>query len=325
MKTMDQLLGMINEALENLKLEVKQPLGLYQPAAYTLGLGGKRIRPAMVLMACNMFNDDVREAVKPALGIEVFHNFTLLHDDIMDKAEIRRGRSTVHKKWSENTAILSGDVMQIIAYQLISEAPIACLKSILDIFSRTAAEVCEGQQFDMEFEKRDHVEPDEYLEMIRLKTAVLLGCALKTGAVIGGAADEDAQLLYDFGINIGLAFQLKDDLLDVYGDEAVFGKKIGGDILCNKHTYLLIHAKKRATGSLEEKLIYCLQTPDSDPDEKIKTVTEIYNQLEVRKVCEDAMNFYYEKAIANLSQINIIQEKKSELKKLAEKLMFRND
>lgn len=325
MKTMDHLLGMINEALENLKLEEQQPSGLYLPAAYTLGLGGKRIRPALVLMACNMFRDDVSEALEPALGIEVFHNFTLLHDDIMDKAVIRRGKATVHKKWNENTAILSGDVMQIIAYQLVSETPQRHLKKVLDLFSRTAAQICEGQQFDMEFETRNQVEPEEYLEMIRLKTAVLLGCALKTGALIGGADEGDAQLLYDFGINLGLAFQLKDDLLDVYGDESVFGKKIGGDILCNKHTYLLIYAKKLATGSLEEDLFYCLQTPEIDPNVKIKSVTNIYNELEVKKICEDTMNFYYEKAIADLNQIKVNPEKKSELKKIAEKLMFRND
>jgi len=315
----------INLNLNKLQLDKKSPAGLYLPAHYTLELGGKRIRPALVLMACNMFSDEVDAAITPALGIEVFHNFTLLHDDIMDHADIRRGQPTVHKKWNENTAILSGDVMQIIAYQLIAETPAACLKPVLDLFSTTAAEVCEGQQFDMEFEKRIDVDADEYIEMIRLKTAVLLGCSLKTGALIGGADERNAQILYDFGINIGLAFQLKDDLLDVYGDEAVFGKKIGGDILCNKHTFLLIHAKKRASGETKEKLFHYLSDTHITPNEKISGVTEIYNRLEVKKICEDAMSFYFEKAIANLKDIQIQEEKKKELLKLAQKLMHRND
>lgn len=325
MYTFQELSALISSGLDNLQLDKKNPSGLYMPVRYTLELGGKRIRPALVLMACNIFSDDVIPAVKPALGIEVFHNFTLLHDDIMDHANIRRGQPTVHKKWNENTAILSGDVMQIIAYQLVAEAPSPCLKSVLDLFSATAAEVCEGQQFDMEFEKRTEVAVEEYIEMIRLKTAVLLACSLKTGALIGGAGEEQAGLLYDFGINIGLAFQLKDDLLDVYGDEAVFGKKIGGDILCNKHTFLLIHAKKLASGDTREKLFQLLSDSSVSPDDKISGVTKIYNQLEVKKICEDAMSFYFEKAIANLKDIQVQEEKKEELLKLAQKLMHRND
>lgn len=304
----------------------KQPEGLYAPVVYTLSLGGKRIRPALVLMATDMFGGDIHQAVGPALGIEVFHNFTLLHDDIMDKAPIRRGRPTVHVQWNDNSAILSGDLMQILAYQLVAKAPVAHLPEILNLFSQTAAEVCEGQQYDMDFEDRSQVEADEYLEMIRLKTAVLLACSLKTGAIIGGASAKDAQLLYDFGIHIGLAFQLKDDLLDVYGDEKTFGKKIGGDILCNKKTYLLIHALKLTVGEDAQALQKWLQTTEiDDPQQKIDSVTGIYNRSGVRTICEDKMLSYYEKAIADLKQIDVPEENKRELLQLAAKLMDRKD
>lgn len=320
-----------NEITDIIKVEIDQldwglnPQGLYEPIGYVLSLGGKRIRPALTLMACNLFTDDLIPAIKPALGIEVFHNFTLLHDDIMDRADIRRGKPTVHKKWDDNTAILSGDVMQISAYQLIAETPSKHLKPVLDLFSQTAAEICEGQQYDVEFESREKVEAEEYIEMIRLKTAVLLGCALKTGAIIGGAGEEDQQNLYDFGINIGLAFQLKDDLLDVYGNEATFGKKIGGDILCNKKTYLLIHALELAEGEIKVKLINWLQNGDEELVSKINAVTEIYNQLGVRKICEEKMIYFYEKAIANIEKVNVPVNRKQELKKIAERLMYRED
>lgn len=304
----------------------KEPRGLYEPIEYILSLGGKRIRPVLTLMACNLYTDAVEQALKPALGLEVFHNFTLLHDDIMDRAEVRRGKPTVHIKWNDNTAILSGDVMQIIAYQLLTHTPIDYLKPVLDLFSTTAAEICEGQQYDVDFEKRDDVTADEYLEMIRLKTAVLLGCALKTGALIGGAGAEDLQNLYEFGINIGLAFQLKDDLLDVYGDEATFGKKIGGDILCNKKTYLLIHALNLAKDKTAEELNYWLKTSDnSNSEEKIRAVTSLYNQLGVKQICEDKMLFFYTKAIANLANVSVSDINKQDLRNLADKLMYRMD
>lgn len=303
----------------------QEPVGLYEPIAYTMNQGGKRIRPALTLMACNLFTDDIESAIQPAIGIEVFHNFTLLHDDIMDKATIRRGKPTVHLRWDENTAILSGDVMQIMAYQFLLKTPADCLKRILNLFSRTAAEICEGQQYDMEFEKRDNVLPEDYIEMIRLKTAVLLACALKIGAYIGGASEEDACHLYDFGINIGLAFQLKDDLLDVYGDREVFGKQLGGDILCNKKTYLLIHAQKAAQGKIQAKLDYWLKEKTPVPEEKIREVTSIYNQLGVKKICEDTMQIYYKEAIACLEKVSVSSNKKQELRKLAEQLMLRND
>ena len=271
MKTFDEITQHISTEIDQLNWN-KEPRELYEPIDYVLSMGGKRIRPALTLMASNLYQDDVQSAINTALGIEVFHNFTLLHDDIMDRADVRRGRPTVHKKWNDNTAILSGDVMQIAAYQLIAKTPAHCLKQVLDLFSQTAAEICEGQQYDVVFENCDIVKADEYLEMIRLKTAVLLGCALKCGALIGGAGEEDAQNLYDFGINIGLAFQLKDDLLDVYGDEATFGKKIGGDILCNKKTYLLIHALKLAIGDTKEELKKWLNiSKDEFSEEKVNS------------------------------------------------------
>ena len=325
MKTFDEITQLVASELEKITW-TKEPRGLYEPIAYVLSMGGKRIRPALALMACNLFSDDVTPAIQPALGLEVFHNFTLLHDDIMDRADVRRGRPTVHKKWNDNTAILSGDVMQIASYQLVANTPAAYLKPVLDLFSKTAAEICEGQQYDVDFENRDSVKAEEYLKMIRLKTAVLLGAALQIGAWIGGAGEEDAQLLYDFGINIGLAFQLKDDLLDVYGDEATFGKKIGGDILCNKKTYLLIHALELAKGKDADELQKWLKSTDENlSQEKISAITSLYNRLGVKTICEDKMQLFYTKSIANLEKVTVFNNKKQELRKLAEKLMFRND
>ncbi len=324
MKTFQEISEIINNEVSRLNWQ-KSPTQLYEPIGYVLSMGGKRVRPALTLLACNMFSDDIKPAIKPALGIEIFHNFTLLHDDIMDRADIRRGKPTVHKKWDDNTAILSGDMMQIIAYQFIAETPYKYLKQVLDVFSVTAGEICEGQQYDMDFESRSNVSSEEYIEMIRLKTAVLLGCALKCGAIIGGASASDAQNLYDFGINIGLAFQLKDDLLDVYGNEATFGKKIGGDILCNKKTFLLIQAQKLAKGEIFDTLNGWLQKSYQQPEEKIAAVTEIYNLLGVKKICEEKMNFYYERALANLKNVSVSEDKKHEITQLAKQLMYRED
>jgi len=325
MKTFDEITQIVSSELETISWN-KEPRGLYEPIGYVLGMGGKRIRPALTLMACNLFSDNVQPAVCTALGLEIFHNFTLLHDDIMDRADVRRGRPTVHKKWDDNTAILSGDVMQIASYQFIAETSAKYLKPVLDLFSQTAAEICEGQQYDVDFENRDNVKAEEYLEMIRLKTAVLLGCALKCGAWIGGAGEEDAQELYNFGINIGLAFQLKDDLLDVYGDETTFGKKIGGDILCNKKTYMLINAIKLAKGDDIVELEKWIQISDPKLEtKKINAVTSLYNKLGVKAICEDKMHYFYTKAVANLEKVSISENKKQELRKLAEKLMSRND
>jgi geranylgeranyl diphosphate synthase type II len=325
MKTFKEIAQIISTEIDQIDWN-KEPRGLYEPIGYVLSLGGKRIRPALTLMSCDLFSDDVQVAVNTAIALEVFHNFTLLHDDIMDRADVRRGRPTVHKKWDDNTAILSGDVMQIASYQFIAKTPSQYLKPVLDLFSQTAAEICEGQQYDVDFENREVVKAEEYLEMIRLKTAVLLGCALKTGAWIGGAGEEDAQLLYDFGINIGLAFQLKDDLLDVYGDEKTFGKKIGGDILCNKKTYLLIHALELAKGDdVTELHNWLLNSDENLSEQKIKAVTSVFDRLGVKTICEDKMQFFYSKAIAKLDKVAVLDNKKQELRKLAEKLMFRND
>lgn len=324
MKTFNEITDLVANEIQKLDWSM-EPHGLYDPIAYILDMGGKRLRPAMALMALNLYTDDLVPVITPALGLEVFHNFTLLHDDIMDRAPIRRGKDTVHIKWNDNTAILSGDVMQIAAYQLVAQTPEKHLKEVLDLFSKTAREICEGQQYDVDFEKRDDVTADEYLEMIRLKTAVLIACALKMGAIVGGASRGDANELYDFGIHIGLAFQLKDDLLDVYGDEATFGKKIGGDILCNKKTYLLIHAMELAEGENRNELFSWLNTENENPEEKIEAVTNLYNTLKVKKICEDKMSFFYEKAIANLEKVSVDDNKKQELRKLAIKLMSRND
>ncbi len=325
MKSFDEILQLINSEIDNINWS-KEPKGLYEPIGYILSLGGKRVRPAVTLMACNLYSSDVMQAMKPAIGLEIFHNFTLLHDDIMDRADVRRGQPTVHKKWDDNTAILTGDVMQIEAYKWMTETPVSHLKKVLDIFSKTAAEICEGQQFDMEFESRDKVTSDDYLEMIRLKTAILIAGGCQIGALIGGADDEDAQNLYDFGNNIGLAFQLKDDLLDVYGNEASFGKKIGGDILCNKKTYMLINALEKAEGTDRKELESWLENEEPQrEDEKIKAVTALYNKLGVKEICENKMKFYFDKATLHLDNVKVDESRKQELRKLAEKLMSRDD
>ncbi|MDR2146007.1 MAG: polyprenyl synthetase family protein [Tannerella sp.] len=324
MLSFEQILSKIETEISKIYFTEK-PGSLFEPIEYTLLIGGKRIRPALTLMSCNAWKEDVTPAVKTALGLEMFHNFTLLHDDLMDEADKRRNKPTVHIKWNNNTAILSGDAMLITAYQLIGETPEVHLKKILDLFSQTALEICCGQQFDMEFEKRDDVSEDEYVEMIRLKTAVLIACCLKSGAVIGGASDEDAEHLYRFGNFIGLAFQLQDDLLDVYGDEKSFGKSIGGDILCNKKTFLLINAYKSADYSQKNQMKYFENPLNSyKPEEKIKAFTDIYNQLNIKILTQEKINFFYEKAINELGKVKIAPERLAELYRVSEILMNRN-
>lgn len=320
--TFDQLLERVNTEIENISFS-KKPAGLYEPAQYALSLGGKRVRPILALMACNLYNDEPFQAMQPALGIEIFHNFTLLHDDVMDKADIRRGKPTVHKVWSPNTAILSGDAMQIIAYQWVAQSPAAHLGEIINIFSQTALEICEGQQYDMDFENRVDVTVEEYLEMIRLKTAVLLACALKTGAIIGGASAEDADLLYRFGEKIGLAFQLKDDLLDVYGDPVKFGKAVGGDITCNKKTFMLIKSLELADPKQKASINSWLAKPEFDRNEKVAAITALYDEIGIRALCEEKISGYYQEAIDALSAVKADAAHKSELMNLAEKLMYR--
>lgn len=325
MYTFNEVLSIVNSEVEQINWK-REPFGLYEPIEYILSLGGKRLRPAITLMACNLYSDEVMKALKPAIGLEIFHNFTLLHDDIMDSADMRRGKPTVHRVWNDNTAILSGDVMQIEAYKWIAEAPENQLKIVLDLFSKTASEICEGQQLDMEFEQRSDVTADQYIEMIRLKTAVLVAAGCRIGAIIGGSDEEDALNLYDFGNYIGLAFQLKDDLLDVYGNEASFGKKIGGDILCNKKTYLLIHTLKTAQGKDNEELMYWLGNNErADQEDKIKAVTAIFTRLKAREICENAMQHYYDLATESLDKVKVPEARKEQLRKLAQKLMSRDD
>lgn len=304
--------------------DARHPKELYSPISYILSLGGKRMRPALVLAGCEVFGGDVSTAINAALAIEVFHNFTLVHDDIMDKAPVRRNKPTVHKKWDEGVAILSGDAMMVQAYQLMCKTDAAVLSQVLDVFSATAIQVCEGQQLDMNYEKSHKISIPQYLHMIHLKTAVLLGASLKIGALAGGARMEDAQRLYEFGNNIGLAFQLQDDILDVYGGEQ-FGKQVGGDIISNKKTWLLIKAMELTTGNryMAEELQQWIFAPQFDPAEKVKAVTEIYNFLNVRRLAENEMTKYYERGLKCLEEIPVSQDKKQPLIDFAGSLMVR--
>jgi len=323
MRTPDELLKLIDFSLAQVDLN-KKPTKLYEPIRYVLSIGGKRIRPVLCLMACELYDDSIEKAIQPALALEIFHNFTLLHDDIMDKAEKRRNRDCVHIKWIENIAILSGDAMQILSYQILNNLPEKYLKDCLTLFSKTALEVCEGQQLDMDFETRDKVSVEEYMEMIRLKTAVLLAASIKMGAILGEATEKETELLYQFGIETGLAFQLKDDLLDVYGDTQTFGKNIGGDILCNKKTFLLIQALNRADESTAEKLNFWLNQTNFVPDEKIKAITDIYNQLGIKELCLGEIEKHQKLAFKFLNSISIPDSRKTPLTNLANELMSRN-
>lgn len=322
MNNQELYLKAINKEIDQIQYP-SAPKNLYDPIAYILDLGGKRIRPLLTLMASGIFSENPLLSMPAAVAVEVFHNFTLLHDDVMDHADIRRGKPTVHKKWNENAAILSGDAMLILAYQYLAKVDPDKLAAMLPVFSRTAMEVCEGQQYDMDFESRNDVTVPEYMEMIRLKTAVLLGCSLKLGALHSGASMLDADLLYRFGESIGLAFQLKDDLLDVYGDVAKFGKNIGGDITSNKKTFLLISALQNAEGAMKEDLNAWIDAEKFDRSEKIAAVTAIYDALGLRQKSEEQMKYYYDKAISSLSEMTVSSEKTEELKDLAYDLMFR--
>lgn len=319
----DQLLKRIHSYIENLSY-MREPEGLYDPIEYVLGLGGKRLRPVLMLLAYNLYKEDVERIFPQAAGIETYHNFTLLHDDLMDNADMRRGKPTVHKKWDENTAILSGDAMLILAYQfMMQDCPTEYMKEVMDVFGRTALEVCEGQQWDMEFETRTDVTVDEYIEMIRLKTSVLLSGALKIGAILGGASAEDARLLYDFGIKMGLAFQLQDDYLDVYGDPAVFGKKIGGDILCNKKTFMLITAFAHAGEEDRKKLQAWIEAKDFVPSEKIEAVTSIYDKVGIAGLCREKIDAYYEEGLRLLDEVSVAPALKENLRDFVCGLMNR--
>ena len=325
MRNAAEIQQLIEEQIAGITYNHPAP-GLFEPIAYILSLGGKRLRPVLTAMVCEIFSGEVAPSLAPAVGLELFHNFTLLHDDLMDRADKRRGKLTVHKKWNDNTAILSGDALHVLSLEYILQTPPQALREVLELFTRTAMEVCAGQQFDMEFEQRMDVTKEEYLEMIRLKTAVLLACCLKTGALIGGASNKDADAFYRFGINIGLAFQLKDDLLDVYADTAKFGKNIGGDILCNKKTYLLISALELVEGEAKHQLLEQLRRDPSDDAEKIgkiAKVTAIYDQLGLKGRIEQTMNDYYKAALLCLSEASVDKERLTVLSQLATDLMYR--
>jgi len=300
-----------------------EPVELYEPIRYIMSLGGKRMRPLLTLMGAYLFGDDWRKALRPALAVEVFHNFTLMHDDIMDQAPLRRGQPTVHEKWNPNIAILSGDVMLVNAYELLTDVDTPHLKRVLLRFNRTAAEVCEGQQLDMNFEQRWDVTEAEYLNMIRLKTSVLLGFALELGGLIAGADETTTALLYEGGVNIGLGFQLKDDLLDVYGDPAKFGKQVGGDIIANKKTFLLIEALQQATGPLRAELTGWLERTEFDKAEKVQAVTRIYDELGIRALTEQRINDYFAQGFANFERLSVDPDRKALLLDFAEQLIQR--
>lgn len=313
---------MVEEAIASLPLE-REPQGLYAPIRYVLSLGGKRIRPVLMLMAYNLYHDDVRPCLMPAIGIETFHNFTLLHDDFMDHAEVRRGKTCVHLKWNDNTAILSGDNMLVLAFQYMMQCDEAKMPAIMRLFTKTATEIDEGQQYDIDFETRNDVTEAEYIEMIRLKTSVLLACALQIGATLGGASEQDAQSLYRYGECLGLAFQLQDDYLDVYGDPKVFGKKIGGDILCDKKTFMLINALLHASDEDRAELERWIGNKDCTPDEKIQAVTTLYTKIGVHRMAQKRMDAYYAEAEACLNEVSLPEERKQMLRGIALELMGR--
>lgn len=321
MHSIEQLQDLVNKAINNTQYTEK-PAELYEPISYLMQLGGKRMRPVLVLVSTELFGGQVSKALDAAIGIEIFHNFTLMHDDIMDKAPIRRGKPTVHIKWNESAAILSGDVMFVEAYKLMIKVDDSILRDVLAIFSETASGVCQGQQSDMNFESREDVSLAEYLEMIRQKTAVLLAGSMQIGALIGGASKDQAKLLYEFGENLGLAFQLQDDILDVYGDPEKFGKQVGGDILSNKKTFMLIKAKELATGKISDELNHWLDRNDN-PSAKVASITNIYNQLKVRDLAENVMQDYVQKALYALDKIEVESSKKALLKGFAEQLLIR--
>ncbi len=300
-----------------------QPANLYEPITYALSNGGKRIRPLLTLTSCSIFDHDPADAVNVAMAIEVFHNFTLLHDDILDNAPIRRGKPSVFKKWNQNIAILSGDAMLITAYSIISAYKGHQLQKLLTLFNKTAIEICEGQQYDMDFETAETVTEAEYLEMIRLKTSVLLGCCLKSGAIVANAPENDAEQLYFFGIALGMAFQLQDDLLDTFGDENTFGKKIGGDILAAKKTILLIQAIESLSGSDRDTLTACFGNPQLQPDEKIRLVKALYQKSGCEEKTKQKIQGYYQTALNHLTQVNLPDGNKKPLADIAAKLMKR--
>ncbi|WP_270536487.1 polyprenyl synthetase family protein [Prevotella denticola] len=322
MYTADEILDKVNEYIGNLSYG-RRPQSLYEPIRYVLSLGGKRIRPTLMLLSYNLFRDDPETILSPACALETYHNYTLLHDDLMDDAPLRRGQQTVHVRWDANTAILSGDSMLVLAFERMQQCDDRHLRDVLRLFTVTALEIGEGQQYDMEFENRNDVTEAEYIEMIRLKTSVLLACAVKLGALLADAPAGDVENLYKFGERIGLAFQLQDDYLDVYGDPKVFGKKIGGDITSNKKTYMLINALNKANARQRKELEKWIGCRSFDRDEKVAAVTSLYSKIGVDKMAIDCINRYFDEANKYLSAVNLPGARKTELTAYAQKLLHR--
>ena len=322
MLSSDQILAMVNDALAHQSYD-RKPASLYEPVRYVLSLGGKRVRPTLMLLAYNLYREHPENILMNALALETYHNYTLLHDDLMDNADVRRGKPTVHKKWDANTAILSGDSMLVLAYERMAQCDAVHLAEVMHLFTTTALEIGEGQQYDMEFENRNDVTEDEYVEMIRLKTSVLLACALKIGAVLADASVEDADNLYKFGEQIGLAFQLQDDYLDVYGDPKVFGKEIGGDITSNKKTFMLINAFNHANAVQRAELQKWVDAKEFDRKEKVAAVTRLYNEIGIDKMAQAKIAYYFEQSKKYLDAVSVSADRKEELTKYAQQMMKR--
>ena len=312
----------VNEFLAALPY-TRKPVSLYNPIRYVLSMGGKRIRPTLMLLAYNLYKDNPESILMTACALETYHNYTLLHDDLMDNADLRRGQETVHRKWNANTAILSGDSMLVLSYERMMQCNPKYLKKVLNLFTETALEIGEGQQYDMDFESRMDVTESEYIEMIRLKTSVLLACALKMGAILADASEKDANALYKFGEQIGLAFQLQDDFLDVYGDPKVFGKSIGGDITSNKKTYLFINAYNNADNNQRAELDRWINAKEFDRKEKVAAVTHIYNEMGIAKMALHKISYYFEQSKKYIDAVGVSEERKVELKKFVECMMHR--
>ena len=322
MYNQSELKKIVEKAIINLSFDTEADR-LIDPVKHILSIGGKRLRPVLSLMACNLFCDKIDDGIMPATGLEVFHNFTLVHDDIMDQAPVRRNLPTVHNKWSVNQAVLSGDVMAFIANECFLQTPESCLSKVFRVFNKAAIEVCIGQQLDIDFEKAIIISQDEYLRMIELKTAALLAAAAKIGAVIGGAEDKDSDLLYEFGRNLGLAFQIQDDLLDIYGDVKVFGKIPGGDIIANKKTFLLVKALEIASVDQLKHLHELFSVRDFDPETKVKEVIDLYDHLKIKTITEKLANEYIDTAFSQLGKVSIAKERKEELALIAMSLIGR--
>ena len=322
MYSSEEILKKVNETLDSISYD-RQPKSLYEPIRYVLALGGKRIRPVLMLLGYNLFKENPEQIMMQALGLETYHNYTLLHDDLMDNADLRRGHETVHKRWDANKAILSGDSMLVLAYQRVAQCDAKYLPEVLNLFTETALELGEGQEYDMTFETRNDVTEEEYIEMIRLKTSVLLACAMKMGAILADAAEEDAKNLYKCGEQMGLAFQLQDDLLDVYGDSKVFGKAIGGDITSNKKTYMLINAVNRANEHQRSELMHWIEAQEFDRQEKITAVTRLYDEIGIKRLCEEKINYYFAEARKYLDKVNVADERKENLRRYMNQMMNR--